>query len=158
MKGVAMRYAQSDHQADEILQESFIRVFKNLKTYKEKGSLGGWIRVITVNTALELYRKDKNRDRHYDEFKLEVTTSVSEQSLKNMALEELLKKIQSLPTGYRLVFNLYAIEGFNHREIAEKLGISEGTSKSQFARAKKVLQEMILDEEKFEQKTIKDAR
>lgn len=158
MKGVAMRYASSEQEAEDILQESFIRAFKNLKNYKEKGSLGGWIRVITVNTALEIYRKEKNREEHHNKLKLEVSTSVSEEALKSIALEELLKKIQSLPTGYRVVFNLYAIEGFNHREIAEKLSISEGTSKSQYARAKKILQDLILNEEDLEQKIINDAR
>ena len=158
MKGVALRYAASDLEADDILQESFIRVFKNLKSYKEKGSLGGWIRVITVNTALEIYRKEKTRERHYNEVGLEVATTVSEDALRSIALDDLLKKIQSLPKGYRMVFNLYAIEGFNHREIAEILEITEGTSKSQYARAKKILQQMINDEEELEQKMTKDAR
>lgn len=158
MKGVAMRYASSEHSAEDILQESFVRVFNNLKSYKDKGSLGGWIRVITINTALELYREEKTREKHYGKLQLEMASSVSEEALRSIAMEELLKKIQSLPTGYRLVFNLYAIEGFNHREIATKLGVSEGTSKSQYARAKMKLQELILKDEDFEQKIIKDAR
>ncbi|NRA13272.1 MAG: sigma-70 family RNA polymerase sigma factor [Crocinitomicaceae bacterium] len=158
MKGVALRYASSEDAAEDILQESFIRVFKNLKAYKDKGSLGGWIRVITVNTSLELYRKDKTREKHYNEVQLDSSNEVSEDALRTIALEDLLKKIQALPTGYRLVFNLYAIEGFNHREIAKKLNYTEGTSKSQYARAKKLLQKMILEEEEFERKIMKDAR
>jgi len=153
-----MRYASSEQEAEDILQESFIRAFNNLKEYKEKGSLGGWIRVITVNTALEFYRKEKNREKHYAEFKIDLNSTISEEALRSIEMDELLKKIQSLPAGYRVVFNLYAIEGFNHREIAEKIGISEGTSKSQYARAKKILQQLILDEAKFEQKMIRDAR
>jgi RNA polymerase sigma factor (sigma-70 family) len=158
MKGVALRYASSEDAAEDILQESFIRVFKNLKAYKDKGSLGGWIRVITVNTALELYRKKKTREKHYNEVQLESSNEVSEDVLKSMALEDLLKKIQALPAGYRIVFNLYAIEGFNHQEIAKKLNCAEGTSKSQYARAKKLLQKMILEEAELEKKMMKDAR
>ena len=114
--------------------------------------------MITVNTALETYRKEKTRHRHENEMSLELETEISDDVLESIALDDLLKKIQSLPTGYRIIFNLYAIEGYNHREIGEKLNISSGTSKSQYARAKKVLQELISKEREIEQKLLRNAK
>lgn len=154
MKGICMRFASSETEAEDLLQESFIRVFTGLKKYTS-GSLGAWIRTITINTAIEFYRKQKTRREHYDNLSL---SSVDEELvLDHIALEDLLKKIQSLPNGYRVVFNLYEIEGYNHREIGEKLGISEGTSKSQLARAKQVLREQLTAEENYERNQLKNV-
>lgn len=158
MKGICLRYASDEAEAEDILQESFIRVFKNLEHYVPSGPLGGWIRKITINTALENYRKKKSREKHIEAIQIESTVPFSNEILHAIDLEHLLEYIQQLPEGYRVVFNLYAIEGFNHREISEQLNISEGTSKSQYARAKKLLQKKILQNEKVEDHYIKNAK
>lgn len=147
-----MRFSSSEMEAEDLLQESFIRVFTGLKKYNS-GSLGAWIRTITIHTAIENYRKQKTRKQHYDN--LPVDSVDNELALDHIALEDLLKKIQNLPSGYRLVFNLYEIEGYNHREIGEKLGISEGTSKSQLARAKHTLREQLKAEDNYERNQLK---
>ncbi|GAB5418975.1 MAG: RNA polymerase sigma factor [Crocinitomicaceae bacterium] len=148
MRGVALRYASCETAADDILQEAFIKVFDQLKNYQDQGNIGGWMYRITVNTALQAFRSQKRRNNHEDSFSKNSEHSVSNQSLENLKMEALLKLIQELPEGYRVIFNLRAIEGYTHREIAEMLEISEGTSKSQYARAKKHLQAQITAEEK----------
>ena len=158
MKGVCLRYTKSEDDAEDLLQESFIKVFKNLDSYNDQGTLGGWIRVITVNTAIEHYRKQKSIEKHHGEFKLINQDESFDEILETIDLNYLMGKIQLLSEGYRIVFNLYAIEGFNHREIAEKLSISEGTSKSQFARAKKHLQDMLKEDGELILKQFKDAQ
>lgn len=154
MRGVALRYSEDSDEANDILQEAFITVFDQLKNYTEQGSLGGWIHRITVNTALQHYRKKQTRNTHHGDFGLEAETFTDNEIFETLSLEALLEKIQRLPEGFRMVFNLRAIEGFSHKEIAEMLGISEGTSKSQYARAKKHLQQTILAERESEQKRI----
>lgn len=146
-----MRYAKSEDDAEDILQESFINVFRKLSTYKESGSLGGWIRRITVNKAIEYYRKERSMSKHLNEFHLENGDEQLTEIFETIDLDLLMQKIQALPNGYRVVFNLRGIEGYTHREIAIELGITEGTSKSQFARARKILQEMVKSEMKYEQ-------
>ncbi len=143
MKGVCMRYASSEIEADDILQESFIKVFKNLKNYTDNGKLGAWIRTITVNTAIEFYRKRSVQTQHLNDLALEAETYGSIEIFETIDLKILQQEIQKLPDGFRIVFNLYAIEGFTHKEISQELGISIGTSKSQFSRAKKLLQKKV---------------
>ncbi|MCJ8292029.1 MAG: RNA polymerase sigma factor [Crocinitomicaceae bacterium] len=143
MKGVCMRYANSEIEADDILQESFIKVFKHLKNYKDNGKLGAWIRTITINTAIEFYRKRSIQTKHLNHLALEAETHGSVELFATIDLEILQQEIQKLPDGFRVVFNLYAIEGFTHKEIGLQLGISIGTSKSQFSRAKKILQKKV---------------
>lgn len=148
MKGVCLRYAASEAEAEDILQEAFIKVFHSLSTYQDYGPLGGWIRKITVNTALEHCRKQKVFQLHLQEMKngqpiLGFTPNSANSVIEKMSAAELLIHIQQLPTGFRTVFNLYAIEGYTHPEIAELLNISEGTSKSQYSRARLHLQQMI---------------
>lgn len=148
MKGICLRYAPNETEAEDILQESFIRVFKNLDHYSEKGPFGAWIRKITVNTALENYRKNKSIKQQLSNV-LELTDLnpiAPDNAIEQLNLEELLRKIQQLPTGFRTVFNLYAVEGYNHQEVGELLGISEGTSKSQYSRARLLLRKMIEEE------------
>lgn len=146
---VCVRYTKSQQEAEDVLQDSFIKVFKNLKGYRGDSRLDYWIKRIVVNTALNSQRKklymypmvdidDVKND--YDHSK----------TLSSFQMEELLNMIRELPTGCRTVFNLFAIEGYSHKEIAEMLEVSEGTSKSQFARARKLLQEKIAGEEKTE--------
>jgi RNA polymerase sigma factor (sigma-70 family) len=143
MKGICMRYANSEIEADDILQESFIKVFKHLKNYSDNGKLGAWIRTITVNTAIEFYRKRAIQTQHMNDLALEADTRGSVELFESIDLEILQQEIQNLPDGFRIVFNLYAIEGFTHKEIGQQLGISIGTSKSQFSRAKKLLQKKV---------------
>lgn len=147
MRGVALRYASCEASADDILQDTFIKIFDQLKNYQDNGNIGGWMYRITVNTALQAYRKQKRRNNHEDTFSKENVSHVNNESLENLKMEALLQRIQELPEGYRVIFNLRAIEGYTHREIAEMLEISEGTSKSQYARAKKHLQVQITAEE-----------
>lgn len=146
MMGVCMRYSQSTEEAEDVLQNGFISIFLNIESFKGSGSLEGWIRRIIVNTALTNIRKNKKLQQNIElesvEFMLPSTNEVSETS----GAKDLLKVIQTLPTGFRTVFNLYAIEGYSHKEIGDLLGISEGTSKSQYSRAKAHLQKMIKPE------------
>ena len=146
---ICLRYTKSQQEAEDVLQDSFIKVFKHLKGYRGESRLDYWIKRIVVNTALNSQRK-----------KLYMYPMVDIDDVKNdfdhnrvlssFQLEELLAMIRELPTGCQTVFNLFAIEGYSHKEIAEMLNVSEGTSKSQFARARKLLQEKIAEEEKTE--------
>lgn len=150
MKGVCLRYSNNEQEAEDLLQDSFIKAFNKIESYQNKGALGGWLRKLTLNTALEQYRKNKNINQTI-ELK-EINNYVNDDAIENLELEDLLKKIQQLPSGFRTVFNLYAVEGFNHREIAEMLEISDGTSKSQYSRARLLLRQMIEKEEASEHK------
>lgn len=143
MLGVAMRYINDKERAEDVLQDAFIKVFKHLNRFKNDGSLEGWIRRIVVNTALDQLRKNKKRqsDIALDDSFIEITTNnFTEERLQ---AESLMKIVQELPDGYRTVFNMFAIEGYSHKEIAKKLGITENTSKSQYSRAKSVLREIL---------------
>ena len=145
--GIALRYAHSQEDAKDILQDGFVKVFKNLSKFKGTGSFEGWMRRIMVNTAIEHYRK-KNQTYEIQESHEESITDRDLTALDKLAAEEILNMVKALPNGYRTVFNLFAIEGFSHKEIADMLNISEGTSKSQYARAKALLQEKIRNHEK----------
>lgn len=159
MKGVCLRYAANEVEAEDVLQEAFMRIFRNLDSYNGKGALGAWVRKITVNMALEQYRKNKaqkNLTLVYDI--KESNPSTDDGAIEQMGLEDLLKKIQKLPVGFRTVFNLYAVEGYNHNEIGELLGISDGTSKSQYSRARVLLRQMIDEEAETEIKKMNYAK
>lgn len=150
MKGVCLRYSFNEVDAEDLLQESFMRAFKSLNTYQEKAGLGAWLRKITVNCALEKYRNEKKKKETvlYVESYFE-NDFAFENELAQFDLNDLLQKIQLLPLGYRTVFNLYAIEGYQHDEIADLLKIAVGTSKSQYSRARVMLKEMIEKERVF---------
>jgi RNA polymerase sigma factor (sigma-70 family) len=141
MLGVCMRYAGNLAEAEDILQEGFVKVFTSINSFKGSGSLEGWIRRIIINTALNHIRQNaKFRTIDYtDELPEYQDEDNEEVSLPNVSAEILLQIIQNLPEGYRMVFNLYAIEHNTHKEIAEMLGISEGTSKSQLSKARRML-------------------
>lgn len=146
MLGVCFRYTKSIGDAEEVLQEGFVKVFLRLNQFKGDGELGGWIRKIMVNTALT-YLKTNQKYRYdlsYDEMPLHLVST--ENPAVDLETKELAELIRQLPTGFQTIFNLYAIEGYRHAEIASMLGISEGTSRSQYARARIVLIEWI---EKF---------
>ena len=146
MFGICLRYAKKRHNAEDILQDGFIRVFRYLKNFRGEGSFEGWLRRIFVNTAIEHYRKN-SKVYSMSELPVESQEMTYNPAVQNMSVEELLGLVGKLSNGYRMVFNLYVMEGLNHREIAEKLGISEGTSKSQLARARAQLQKMIAERE-----------
>jgi RNA polymerase sigma-70 factor (ECF subfamily) len=139
---VCMRYARHRMEAEDILQEAFIKIFDNISRFQFKGSFEGWIRRIIVNTAIKNYRRMSfkreliGNEDHDTEF-------TQPDAVENMSEEELLNLIETLPDGYRIVFNLYAIEGFSHKEISEMLNIQEGTSRSQLVKARKMLQQKI---------------
>ena len=142
MYGVCLRYAGKAEDAQDILQDGFVKIFKNLHMYRGEGSFEGWIRRIFVNTAIEHYRRQVNlypvTENHENLLEAKELSAFDSLSVK-----DLMKIIQQLSPGYRTVFNLYVIEGYSHKEIAEMVGISEGTSKSQLARAKAALQNII---------------
>jgi len=143
MYGICLSYASDRDMAQDILQESFIKVFKNIRNYKSEGSLEGWIRRIIVNTALDHLRQ-KTRLQNYISDKVEKIREVEDTSaIEILQTQDILNQVAKLPDGARVVFNLYALEGYTHREIAEKLEITEGTSKSQFNRARKLLMDML---------------
>lgn len=138
---VCLRYSKSIAEAEDILQEGFVRVFQGLDGFRQDARLETWMTRIMVNTALNHHRKKLYLFPMVD---VEKTNLIeSEISLSGIHFTQLLEMIQSLPEGCQIVFNLFAIEGYSHKEIAEQLGISEGTSKSQYARARKLLQEKL---------------
>ena len=156
VKGICLRYAQNEQEAEDLMQDSFVKAFEKLKSYNGNGALGGWIRKLTVNTALELYRKNK---RNIVAIEIDNSTQLAnDNNIEQLELNDLLLKIQSLPTGFRTIFNLYAVEGYNHREIGELLNISKGTSKSQYSRARLLLRKMIAQDDKQEKKILKYAK
>lgn len=130
-------------EAEDILQEAFIKVYDNVAKFQFKGSFEGWIRRIVINTALKNYQKSSFQKERigledYDDRPIEP------EAISLLQEEELLDLIEQLPDGYRVVFNLYAVEGYSHKEIAEMLGIGESTSRSQLVKARKMLKDRIL--------------
>ncbi|NOZ46947.1 MAG: RNA polymerase sigma factor [Chlorobi bacterium] len=148
MMGICMRYASNEAEAEDILQEGFIKVFRHLHTFRSTGQLGAWICRIMINTALQNYRDTKKMKMQVEYEKVDFFMQADDDILAQLSAEDLMCKIQKLPKGYRMVFNLYAVEGFNHAEIAEELEISVGTSKSQYSRARAMLRKMIEEENK----------
>ncbi len=145
MLGVCQRYARSTADAEDIVQDAFIKVFEKIFQFKSEGSFEGWIRRIVVNTALKKYtviRFDKEVSGY------EITdrneSSIEASAYSHLNEKELLGMINNLPDGYRLVFNLYVIEGYQHEEIAQMLKIQSGTSRSQLVKARNMLKQQIL--------------
>ena len=146
MFAVCFQYSKSKEEAEDTFHEGFMKVFDNLKTFKRNGSLEGWIRRIMVNTAIEKYRKNSHLSLVYsiDEDRDRFNEPADDDILSQIHEEELLQMIQNLPPSYKLVFNLYVFEGLMHKEIAERLNISIGTSKSNLYEAKAQLQKQIV--------------
>jgi RNA polymerase sigma-70 factor (ECF subfamily) len=142
MYGLCLQYASSEEDAQDILQEGFIKVFGKLDQVKNPQALPGWIRRIMINTALERYR-NQVMHQSVDDLRGGGGEEVPDQILADLTCEELVALIQELSPRYRMVFNLYAVEGYSHQEISEELGISVGTSKSNLSRARAILQEKI---------------
>ena len=141
---VCLQYSGNDEEARDILQEGFIKIFENLQYYKYEGSFEGWIRRITVNTALERFRNRHNLYR-VDNIDLitEPDAEPNNDDYSGLDAKDLLSIIRELPPKYRMVFNLYAIEGYSHKEISKMINISEGTSKSNLSRARLILQRRV---------------
>lgn len=146
---VCQRYANDTETARDLLQDGFVKVFTSLDSFSFSGSLEGWIRRIMVNTALEyLRRNDLLRDaadlsEHYEMY------AEASSPLEDLSAKDLMNMIYKLPPGFRTVFNLYAIEGYSHKEIADMLHVTESTSRSQYTRAKKFLQRLVVASEKM---------
>jgi RNA polymerase sigma-70 factor (ECF subfamily) len=143
MMGVCYRYTKSIPDAEDVLQEGFIKVFMYLHTYKQTGQLGAWIRRIMVTTALNYLKKHKKYRQEMSFTNMPLHPVSDDNPQLTLQGKELADLVRQLPTGYQTIFNLYAIEGFNHVEIGQMLGINEGTSKSQYARARYLLIEWI---------------
>ncbi|MEI6348260.1 MAG: RNA polymerase sigma factor [Bacteroidota bacterium] len=144
MLAVCRRYASSLEEAEDVLQDGFIKIFNNLDKYRGDGSLEGWIRRIMVNTALNQYRSSLKTLYQLDVTEIqELIEDNRSTHLDKMNANVLLKMIETLPKGYKLIFNLYEIEGYAHKEIAEMLNISINTSKSQLLKARRVLQKKV---------------
>jgi len=142
MLAVCMRYTKTQADAEDILQEAFIKVFNHMDKFRHESSLGFWIKRIVINTALNYHRKQVYLYPHVDVDERHDLGN-EDVAIENYHFKDLLNLLQGLPKGCQVVFNLYAIEGYKHKEIAKMLDISEGTSKSQYARAKLLLKDMI---------------
>lgn len=147
MFGVCMRYSSHREQATEIMNLAFFKVFKTMQSFAEKGgNLEAWIYRIMVNTAID-YLRAEVRHQHSD---IEKTVYVEDTSdvVSDLSAEDIMRMVNKLTPAYRTVFNLYVVEGYNHKEIGDMLGISEGTSKSNLAKARAKLQDMIIEQNK----------
>lgn len=142
MYGVCLRYAGNAEEAEDILQEGFIKVFNKIESFRSEGSFEGWIRRIFVNTAIEHFRKKKYL-QPITEYEENTVEGKYLSVLDSLAEKDIIHLVQQLSPGYRTVFNMYVVEGYTHKQIGEVLGISEGTSKSQLSRAKLILQDMV---------------
>jgi RNA polymerase sigma-70 factor (ECF subfamily) len=142
MYGVCLRYAANAEEAEDILQEGFIKVFRKLDSFRSEGSFEGWIRRIFVNTSIEHFRR-KNYLQPITEREEATVEGKYLSVLDDLAERDIIGLVQQLSPGYRTVFNMYVVEGYTHKEIADSLGISEGTSKSQLSRAKLILQNLV---------------
>ncbi len=143
MMGVCYRYTKSVTDAEDVLQEGFARVFQYIGSYKNTGELGAWIRRIMVTTALNYLKRHKKYRTEMVFTEVPLHPVSDENPVIQLNAKELAALIRQLPTGYQTIFNLYAVEGYTHAEIGQMLGISEGTSKSQYSRARHVLAEWL---------------
>lgn len=143
MTAICLRYADTYEEAQDIVQDGFIKVFNKIGSFSGKGSLEGWIRRIMVNTSLDYLRKIKNERFNVSVEDIEFKLSEDQMAITSLQAEDLLNLVKALPVGYRTVFNMYAIEGYTHKEIGIELGVSENTSKSQYSRARTLLQKKL---------------
>lgn len=147
MLGVCIRYAKNRDEAEDILIESFVKVFKHLPDFQRKGSFEGWIRRTVINTAINYYRSNLKHANQVDYSEVQYAIEDTDKDIyqKEYDAEYLLKLIQELPEGCRVIFNMFEIENYAHKEIAEILGITESTSKTQLFHAKKILRKKLLE-------------
>ncbi len=144
MYAVCLRYASNTDDARDLLQEGFIKVFRNLEKFRHEGSFEGWMRRVFVNTSIEHFRKKVYTNSISEKEEMAVEDA-SWTALDNLAEKDIVQLVRELSPGYRTVFNMYVIEGYSHKEIGDLLGITEGTSKSQLARAKAILQKKVVE-------------
>jgi RNA polymerase sigma-70 factor (ECF subfamily) len=142
MFGLCLRYAKNSAQAEDNLQDGFLTVFSKLGDFRHEGSFEGWVRRIMVNISVDRYRK-KQQLVLVDEYKNLDSATGEEEALAGLPAEDIVRMIQELPPQYRMVFNLYVMEGYNHAEISRELGISEGASKSDLSRAREILRKKL---------------
>ncbi len=143
MLAVCQRYLRNNQEAEDVLQDGFVKVFQKIVDFKMEGSLEGWIRRIVVNTALDTIRKNKKLLDDVQVEEVQYKVSFTDHQFDGMDLAQLLKMIDAMPDGYRIVFNMFAIEGYSHKEIADTLGVTENTSKSQYSRARAFLRTQL---------------
>jgi RNA polymerase sigma factor (sigma-70 family) len=153
MYGVCLRYSRDAVEAEDNLQEGFVRVFTKIDQYAHKGSFEGWIRRIMVTTSLEKFRKNSHL-YPVENMVIYEGNSFAEDTISGISAVDLLKIVQELPPRYKMVFNLYAIEGYSHQEIGKMMNISEGTSKSNLSRARVILQKKVIEEFGLEKNTV----
>lgn len=142
MYGVCLRFAKDKTEAEDNLQEGFVKVFTNIHKFRNEGSLEGWVRRIMVNVSLSKFRK-QHLMHPVEDISVYESQQVSENVLDKISADELLELIQELPPRYRMVFNLFVMEGMTHQEIGEAMNITEGTSKSNLARARDILKRKV---------------
>jgi RNA polymerase sigma-70 factor (ECF subfamily) len=148
MFGICLRYCAFKDEAEDMVLDGFFNIFTKIHLYKRKGPFEAWMRKIMINTAIDHYRKNLKFNGHASLDELGYEQSIKIQLLDNLTSDKILETVQQLPEGYRMVFNLYAIEGYAHKEIAELLGISKNTSKTQLLKARKYLQKKLLELDK----------
>ncbi|MBK7816362.1 MAG: sigma-70 family RNA polymerase sigma factor [Sphingobacteriaceae bacterium] len=140
--GICCRYLKNRDDAEDVLQDSFIKILLNINQYRGEGNFEGWMKRITVNTALT-YLKEKQKIKFETADKLYIVDEPEEEIDQDIKAEYILECLNELPMGYRTIFNLYLVEGFSHKEIADQLGIKEATSRSQYSKARQYLIELI---------------
>lgn len=144
MMAIALRYCNTTFEAEDLVQEAFIKVFEKIHSFDHKGSFEGWLKRVLVNHSINHYYKTNKERKFEDSTEIDIPDESVGNIFSKLSSDELLGALKQLPYGYRTVFNLYVIEGYNHREIAELCNINEGTSKSQLAKAKAMLKELII--------------
>jgi len=157
--GITLRYAKNRSDAEDILQESFIKIFKYLKDFRADGALEGWMRRIIVTTAFNYYKRKSHINSNIEPEHVRIPINGDNEVVSKMSHDELLDIISRLPNGYRMVFNMNTVEGYSHKEIGEIMNISVNTSKSQLSRAKSSLQKKItnlfqVEEQKIHQSMV----
>jgi RNA polymerase sigma factor (sigma-70 family) len=148
--GICCRYIKNRDDAEDVLQDSFIKIFLSVNQFRGEGNFEGWMKRITVNTALS-FLKEKQKIRFETADKLYIVDEPEEEIEDDIKAEYILECLNELPMGYRTIFNLYLVEGFSHKEIADQLGIKEATSRSQYSKARQYLIELINKKEEIKQ-------
>ncbi len=149
MMAICMRYSKDQMEAEDVMQIAYVKIFQKIGEFREEGSFEGWMKRIVLNSAIENYRKNL---RMLQVVNIEDAPELASQQAdySSLGMQDLMRVIQKLADGYRMVFNMYVIEGYSHKEIAETLGISEGASKSQLSRARAILQQEIIKMENYQ--------
>jgi RNA polymerase sigma factor (sigma-70 family) len=143
LMGVCRRYTRTPDEAEDIYQEAFVKIFKNIHTLEKTGAVSSWVRKTIIHTAINYYHANLKFQNNTEYDSTLLSNDDYPNLIANLSNEELLTLINQLPDGYRMVFNLYVIDGYNHVEIGEMLGVSENTSKSQLSRAKELLRKQL---------------